>query len=152
MWRYGVCGLALLCVSAPTQETKPTLEAQGKGVQIYTCNVDKGWVFKAPEATLYIGRKKVGSHDAGPRWTWNDGSAVTGKVAKQVPAPNAQNDIPWLVLDATVVEETRGTLSAVKTIRRSDTHGGVAPASGCDAAHGGVVARVPYTATYSFYK
>ena len=47
----------MLGFSACAQETKPALEAQGKGVQIYTCNAEKGWVFQAPEATLYIGSK-----------------------------------------------------------------------------------------------
>lgn len=152
MLHYRVFGLALLCASACAQEVKPALEARGKGVQIYTCNPEKGWVFQAPEATLYLGGKKVGSHGAGPRWTWSDGSAITGKVATQLPAPNAQSDIPWLVLNATDVEGTNGTLSGVKTVRRSDTNGGVTPASGCDAAHAGMVAKVPYTAKYSFYK
>lgn len=143
----------MLGFSACAQETKPALEAQGKGVQIYTCNAEKGWVFQAPEATLYIGSKTtVGSHGAGPRWTWIDGSAITGRVATQLPAANAKSDIPWLILHATDVEGTSGTLSGVKTVRRSETHGGVAPVSGCDAAQAGTVTEVPYTATYSFYK
>jgi hypothetical protein len=36
-------------------------------------------------------------------------------------------------------------------IRRSDTHGGAAPATGCDTKHLGAISRVPYTAVYSFY-
>lgn len=153
MLHYGMFGaLALLCASASAQEVSPALEAQGRGVQIYTCDAEKGWIFKAPEATLYIDGKTVGTHGAGPRWTWNDGSAITGKVESQLPAPNAQSDITWLVLQATNVGGAGGALSGVKTVRRSDTHGGVAPATGCDAAHAGVAVRVPYTATYSFYK
>ena len=152
MKHYGVFGLVALCLPAAAQTMKPALEARGKGVQIYACNAEKGWVFQAPQATLYVGNKTVGSHGAGPRWTWTDGSAITGKVLTQLPAPNPKRDIPSLTLQATDVEGTRGTLTGIKTVSRSDTHGGVAPASGCDATHDGAVAKVPYTATYSFYR
>jgi hypothetical protein len=42
-------------------------------------------------------------------------------------------------------------MARAEFIRRSDTHGGIAPATGCDAKHLNTVSRVPYTATYTFY-
>ena len=36
-------------------------------------------------------------------------------------------------------------------IQRLDTAGGVAPSTGCDAAHEGTEARVDYSANYDFY-
>ena len=39
-----------------------------------------------------------------------------------------------------------------KGVLRIATNGGVAPAQGCDEAHSGQEARVPYTATYVFLK
>ena len=42
-------------------------------------------------------------------------------------------------------------MTKVEFIRRSDTHGGIAPPAGCDAQHLNVTADVPYTATYTFY-
>ena len=42
-------------------------------------------------------------------------------------------------------------LAHVTYVRRSDTHGGMPPAT-CDAHHLGAVARVPYAAVYTFYK
>ena len=141
--------LALFQASAANQE--PVLTALGKGVQIYACTADKGWVFQAPEATLYQGDRAVGKHSAGPRWTWADGSAVTGKVITSTPAPDPGRDVPWLTLGVIAVPGGTGVLSTVVTVKRTDTHGGVAPAGGCDVAHVGDLARVPYSATYSFY-
>ena len=151
MLRYGLIGFALLQASATAPAAKPPLVAVGKGVQIYVCSADKGWVFQAPEATLYIDGKVVGSHGAGPRWTWKDGSAVTGKLVTSTPAPDAARDIPWLTLNATAAG-TGGALSGTTTVRRTETQGGVAPSDGCDAAHQDVVSNVPYTAMYSFYR
>ncbi len=42
-------------------------------------------------------------------------------------------------------------MTKVEFIRRSDTHGGIAPLTGCDSQHLNISARVPYTATYTFY-
>lgn len=43
-------------------------------------------------------------------------------------------------------------MSEVTYIQRLDTQGGLAPATGCDAAHEGATARIGYTATYYFYR
>jgi hypothetical protein len=45
----------------------------------------------------------------------------------------------------------QGLLSNVDFINRIDTHGGLAPESGCDANHPGAEKRVPYSADYVFY-
>jgi hypothetical protein len=42
-------------------------------------------------------------------------------------------------------------MTQVKFIRRSDTRGGIAPTTGCDAQHLNATSRVPYTAIYTFY-
>jgi hypothetical protein len=123
------------------------------GVQIYACQATStgfGWVFQAPEATLYDCRGRVaGKHFAGPTWQANDGSTVVGaKVAAFTVDPSS---IPWLLLQA-ASHTGDGRMSEVSYIQRLSTSGGVAPASGCDAAHVGDVARVDYTATYFFYE
>jgi Protein of unknown function (DUF3455) len=123
------------------------------GVQIYTCSVvgaGYGWVFKAPEANLY-GRHGhvVGTHYAGPTWEAKDGSTVVGaKLAAATPDPTA---IPWLLLGA-VSHAGDGRMTKITFIQRLETTAGLAPATGCDAASVGSLARVPYTATYFFYK
>ncbi len=128
--------------------------ASGRGVQIYECTRQGNrlqWTFKAPEATLVSPTgATVGSHDAGPTWTWNDGSAVRGTLAQTKAAPNA-GSIPWLLLSASAASETPGVLSHVTWVRRSATQGGVAPEAGCAAGQEHERLRVPYSATYTFY-
>src|SRR3954469_15866709 len=127
------------------------LEVPATGVQIYTCGKnDAGawaWTFKAPEAGLFdTGKKQIGKHYAGPTWEALAGGKVVGAVKANAPAPEA-GAIAWLLLDIKSSEGT-GPFNQAKGILRVSTHGGVAPAQGCDAAHAGEEARVPYTATY----
>jgi hypothetical protein len=131
------------------------LEVPATGVQIYTCGKsDAGawtWVFKAPEAALFDTQKKqIGRHYAGPTWEALAGGKVVGAVKASAPAPEA-GAIPWLLLDIKS-SEGAGVFNQAKGILRVSTHGGVAPAQGCDEAHSGSEARVPYTATYLFLK
>ena len=41
-------------------------------------------------------------------------------------------------------------MAQVVWVQRVRTRGGLAPSGGCDPAHLGAVARVPYAATYCF--
>jgi hypothetical protein len=146
----------LLAASDPTVPStgRPALTALGTGVQIYACQKQATyiWVFHAPEATLTaIGTgETLGTHSAGPTWTWKDGSSITGKVAQKLVASN-HKDIPWLLLEAHSGSAIEGAFSPVIWIRRSDTQGGQAPATECDAEHAGTTVRVPYHATYTFF-
>jgi hypothetical protein len=160
------CGLAIAPAAAqtPTLDELPAalkpaglsvyLEVPATGVQIYTCGKnDAGastWVFKAPEAQLFDAQKKqIGKHYAGPTWEALAGGKVVGAVkANAAGEPGA---IPWLLLDIKSSEGS-GVFNQAKGILRVSTHGGVAPAQGCDAGHAGQEARVPYTATYLFLK
>jgi len=147
----GVAHAADPLVPAP-QGAPVLLEVAADGVQIYACEA-KGqgfeWAFKAPEATLFDAKGlQVGTHFAGPSWKAADGSLVVGEVAGRADAP-AGGAIPWLLLRAKS-KEGSGVLSTVAFIRRVDTKGGIAPASGCDAAHNGAQARVRYYALYQF--
>src|SRR5215471_9194336 len=131
------------------------LEVPATGVQIYTCGKnDAGaptWVFKAPEATLSDTQKKqIGKHYAGPTWEALAGGKVVAGAKGNAPAPEA-GAIAWLLLEVKSSEGS-GVFNQAKAVLRVSTHGGVAPAQGCDAAHAGEVARVPYTATYLFLK
>ncbi|HXN33401.1 MAG TPA: DUF3455 domain-containing protein [Polyangiaceae bacterium] len=123
------------------------------GVQIYACQATAtgfGWVFQAPEATLFDRHGRVaGKHFAGPTWEGNDGSTVVGsKIAAFTVDPAS---VPWLLLQA-ASHTGAGRMSDVTFIQRLETSGGVAPATGCDADHAGDVARVDYTATYYFFE
>jgi hypothetical protein len=129
---------------------KLILVARGEGVQIYTCTKDADWVWNltAPEATLFDEKHHaIGKHSAGPTWRLDDGSEVRGQKLESKPQPGT---IPWLILSARSTGG-KGRLSQVDAVRRAETQGGLAPATGCDAQHSGVEVRVPYSATYSFF-
>jgi hypothetical protein len=136
----------------PPASQHAILTTTGKGVQIYTCQqsaTGPQWIFQAPKATLIdASGKPVATHGAGPIWISHDGSTVKGEVLQKTsPDPTA---IPWLLLNASATTGS-GIMSRVEFIRRSDTHGGNAPATGCDAQHLNTTSRIPYTATYTFY-
>lgn len=142
-------------LKAPADQTL-SLEAHAKGVQIYECKASKAdpkafeWTFKAPEAELYDGAgARIGKHFAGPTWESTDESKVVGAVKAKDDGPDP-GAIPWLLLGAASSSDT-GVLGRTLSIQRLETKGGKAPATGCDAAHAGSEARVPYTATYDFY-
>ncbi len=138
-------------IAAPPSE-KLAVQAQGVGVQIYGCTQSGtaySWILKAPEAKLVDdGGKTIGRHFAGPTWRLDDGSEVKGKVQASQPAAGA---IPWLKLLA-VSTGGEGRLSQVDMVLRTDTKGGVAPTSGCDAMHANAEVRVDYSATYRFFR
>ena len=139
--------------TSPPPSQHPILTVTGKGLQIYTCQQSAAgpqWVFQAPEATLIdASGSPVGTHGAGPIWKSNDGSSVKGDLLQKSSSPEATS-IPWLLLKA-VNPSGSGIMTRVEYIRRSDTHGGAVPTTGCDAQHLDTLARVPYTATYTFY-
>ena len=158
------------CASAPVQVPKDLpaslnppagqsvfLEALASGVQIYECAPKSDqpssfeWAFRAPEATLVdrAGRS-LGKHYAGPTWESIDGSTVVGEVKARDPGPSP-SAIPWLLL-AGKSTTGAGVLSQTKSIQRVQTVGGVAPSQSCTSANASQVSRVPYTATYYFYR
>jgi hypothetical protein len=152
----------ILCIAPAAAAQSPTepppsqhaiLTVTGKGVQIYTSQQAAAapqWVFQAPEATLLnAAGNTVGTHAAGPVWRSNDGSTVKGDLLQKGASPEP-GAIPWLLLKASTTTGS-GVMTRVEFIRRSDTHGGIAPTTGCDAQHLTAVTRVPYTATYTFY-
>jgi hypothetical protein len=139
----------------PTAHVRFTV--QGRGVQVYQCTAQAGsvaWIYQSPEAVLLdpATKQQVGTHSAGPTWTWSDGSSIIGTVLQKSPAPDAAS-IPWLLLATKPAGETNGALSSIAFVRRSDTQAGTAPATGCDAkaAAEATMIRVPYVATYTFY-
>jgi hypothetical protein len=134
--------------------TEVVLVAHASGSQIYTCQAGTdgkfGWTLKAPQAELRDRNDQViGEHTAGPTWKLKDGSAVTGKAAARADSPDA-NSIPWLLVNV-VSHSGKGLLDSVTTIQRVNTHGGKAPADGCDASRHDAETKSSYTADYYFY-
>jgi hypothetical protein len=131
------------------------LEALGTGVQIYECaqsaDLTYQWAFKAPEASLASrSGQTLGKHYAGPTWESIDGSTVVGVVKARDPGPDSAA-IPWLLLAAKATTGA-GTFAATRSIQRVATVGGAAPAEACADRNLKQVARVPYQATYYFYR
>lgn len=133
------------------------LEALATGVQIYEC-VSKPdapstyeWAFRSPEAALddRLGRT-LGRHYAGPTWEALDGSTVVGETQARDPGPNP-SAIPWLLLRAKATTGG-GTFGQARSIQRLQTVGGAAPSGPCSATNAKQIARVPYAATYYFYR
>jgi hypothetical protein len=145
------------------------LHYRGIGFQIYGCLADAGvdagvdagadagpttygWVFKAPDATLYDATyAPAGLHGVGPSWTAGDGSVLTARALAQVDSP-LPDAIPWLLLKEFSVAGDPGQLSDIAIVQRLNTAGGKAPpATGCDATNVNTMTRVPYSADYYFY-
>jgi hypothetical protein len=162
-WAGGALGVILFASAASGQEVPAALQTaageqlvvrvHAKGDQIYSCKVDGAqalWTLKAPEAQLFDkDGKAFGKHFAGPSWEASDGSRVVGKAAANVASPDADS-IPWLLVKV-VSRAGEGVLARVASIQRINTKGGKAPASGCDAGHGGQEVRVAYSADYLFF-
>jgi Protein of unknown function (DUF3455) len=132
------------------------MEALASGVQIYECAPKTNqpstfeWSFRAPEAAL-VDRAghSIGKHYAGPTWEF-DGSTVVGEVTSRDPGPD-KSAIPWLLLTAKSTSGS-GLFSQTRSIQRVKTSGGSAPAQACTSENAKQVSRVPYTATYYFYR
>jgi hypothetical protein len=134
--------------------TEVVLLAHASGSQIYTCQAGTdgkfSWILKAPEAELRDrNNNMIGEHSAGPTWTLKDGSAVTGKASAHVDSPDS-GSVPWLLINV-VNHSGKGLLDNVTAIQRVHTHGGKAPADGCDASHRDAETKSSYTADYYFY-
>jgi hypothetical protein len=151
-------GSAFAGVSIPEQIKvpagySPVLTVHAKGDQIYQCTVNKSeysWETQAPDAKLFDDQGNiVGNHTAGPLWEYKEGSQVVGKVLKKIDMTPG-SAISWLLVEV-VSHKGEGLFSNVSYINRINTHGGLAPSSGCDANHLGGEKRVSYTADYVFY-
>ncbi len=136
---------------------KLLVRAEAKGVQIYKSVEGKDgmleWALEAPLADLFNGEgEKLGFHYEGPSWEGMDGSKVTRdkeQAVQMAAAPNAQEDIPWLLIKVQANGDKQGTFNQVLYIQRVNTTGGKAPAEAPIRA--GTKVGVAYRATYYCY-
>jgi hypothetical protein len=152
---------------------KAFLEGDAVGTQDYVClpsGSGFAFTFFGPQATLFNDHhKQIITHflspnpfeNGTPRVTWQDSrdtSTVWAVVIAQSsdPAFVAPGAIPWFLLKVVGAQDgpTGGdTLSETTFIQRLNTHGGVAPSTGCTLSTDvGKIALVPYTAAYFFFK
>lgn len=158
---------------------KPFLEGHAFGTQNYVCLPSAGsttgfaFALFTPEATLLDDAdEQIITHFFSPNPNPADGGAIRAAWqhsrdastvwAKVIHNPStdplfvAPNSVPWLLLQEVGVQAgpTGGdVLTQTTFVQRVNTHGGVAPSTGCSApADVGNKAFVPYTADYYFYK
>jgi hypothetical protein len=150
-----VCPAGVPATLLPPANESIKSKVNAVGVQTYMCSSNKDgafvWTFVAPQANLFNDDgKMIGTHFIGPTWQGNDGSSVVGKkVAAFAADPTA---VPWLLLTAVSHGTEAGRFDDVSSIQRLSTVGGNAPADGCDQAHAGALANIPYSAEYVFYR
>lgn len=133
-------------LAGPGEQTALILSATG--VQVYECHARAAgrppeWLVREPRAELFLAGRRVGHHYAGPTWEHEDGSAVIGRNAARVEAPEP-GDIPWLRLDV-ATRRGAGAFGEVVAVQRVNTRGG-ALAGPCSEA--GRVSEVPYSSDY----
>jgi len=144
-------------LEAPAGETI-YLVANGAGVQIYECALKASqssqysWTLHSAEATLSESSgNSVGKHYyPGPTWESTDGSSFVSEVKARDPGPD-KTAIPWLLLGTKSTSGT-GSFSTTTSMQRIGTVGGVAPSVTCDATNQRQLVRVPYSATFYFYR
>jgi hypothetical protein len=124
------------------------LEAFASGVQLYECAPSGQWRAKGAQAEL-VDRdgRKVGVVAPGPTWEARDGGKVTGELQAREPGRTGE-DLDWALFRASSAPRG-GLFGRASSVQRMDTAGGRAPAGECAQ---GAQARVPYRATYYFYR
>ena len=136
----------------PPEGVLAVLRLRGRGNQIFRCEARAGafaWVFRLPEAELADDQGRVIVHH-GANYTFEhvDGSRVVGTIVGYERAA-ARNAITSVLLSARAFG--KGALGEVSWIQRIDTQGGMPPPA-CDALQEGKVLRVPFSATFVFYR
>jgi hypothetical protein len=147
-------GPVFAAVAAAVAAPVPAQEYTGRGAQVYRCEANgaaPSWQLLGPDAHLYAaGGKIVARHFYGPSWQANDGSEIKGEVLVANASPEGPSNAPWLVLRV-VSEQGQGIFAQVRTVTRTDTHGGNTPTQACTVANEGTTVKVPYLARYIFF-
>jgi hypothetical protein len=141
---------------APPAGAAVVREVQAGGAQVYACRQTPAgayqWTLVGPNAILInADGTSFGTHSPGPTWTAADGSAITGDGAHPLAAVKRSEGVPALLL-AVASSTGTGVLNGVRFVQRSDTAGGFAPTTGCDASHLNATAAKHYSAVYTFYR
>ena len=141
-----------ICSTLQVDEgNKLAFHVYARGVQIYKWS-GTSWVFDSPVASLFAEPGffgEVGTHYVGPRWESKSGSKVRAARVSGTGCRPDPTAIEWLLL-ARVESSGPGIFEKVTFIQRTNTKGGVAPATPGTTV--GEVAEVPYTAEYYFYR
>ncbi len=137
---------------ATPEGTTAVLRLHGHGAQIFQCEPQGGsgrWKYRLPEAELLDDKGAlVVRHGANLSFEHVDGSRLVSEIVDHVPAPS-ENSLPWLLLSTRSFGS--GALAGITHVQRTQTTGGMPPAS-CGAAQFNQVLRVPFTAEFVFLR
>jgi hypothetical protein len=140
---------------ASAQE-EPAFVLSANGIHLYECKPRAtdpnaySWYFVVPDATLRDSGGERARHAAVNQWdSTSDRSTVSGVLTAM--QPTTPGNLPWALIRA-IPGAADGMFAGVTSIQRVNTSGGVAPATGCDAASAGSEVRVNFSADYYFYK
>ena len=141
---------------SPPPDTTVVREVQAGGAQVYACRPTATgqfkWTLTGPKALLINDDgTDFGTHSAGPTWTALDGSTIVADGAHPLAKIDRPQSVPALLLKVASAHG-EGALGGVRFVRRADTEGGAAPASGCDATHVNATTASHYSAVYTFYR
>lgn len=158
------CLLAIpLALSACSTFQKPTIEApqdsiavmqlEASGEQIFQCSRDmKGWFwrFETPNAYLFdpATNQALAKHGYRFSFTHNDGSTIYTRIIRV--GENDGKNIPE-ALFSVIEHKNNGRLGNVRYVLRTKTSGGM-PTRSCTEARKDQWLKVPFEATYTFYR
>ena len=137
-------------IIAPSSNEVLSLEASGE--QIFQCSRDsQGWYWKflTPNAYLFDPQSNQAVIKHGYRFGFahNDGSKLSARIIK---VHRNGKDLPQ-ALFLTQSSAHPGALHKIRYVQRTNCQGGL-PKTQCTAKQKGEILRVPFSATYTFFR
>lgn len=153
------CG-SLLTPSGPTDPMAPeggvlmsTLTAAG--TQQFQCAADKQgrwWKFIAPDVELRDAAGHVVAHQGADFiFRASDGSVASAKIVKWDKHPKSAENLRDVLFQTTARGKKSGLMTGVRWVSRTEGKGGQ-PLAACSPSQLGSTMKIPFTATYRFYR
>lgn len=154
---FGLAGCAalesLMNPLTPSDGASAAFVLSGQGVQLFQCTSDAAgryWRFIAPDTRLTDAQGRlVARQGSDGSFFAEDNSALSAKIvryAQDSPAEDLRD-----LLYQTSPRGKQGVLSDIVYVKRSNGKGGV-PLTRCSPSQLGSTLKVPFTATYTFYR
>lgn len=138
---------------SPGADSSAAFVLTGEGVQQFQCTADANgrfWKFITPQAQLRDRQGRVVARQGSEgSFFATDGSILAAKIEKYAEKSTAGN-IRDLVY-RTTSRGKQGMLTGITHVKRSEGKGGV-PLTRCSPSQLGATLKVPFTATYTFYR
>lgn len=138
---------------SPGADSSAAFVLTAKGVQQFQCTADANgryWKFITPQAELTDGEGRVVARQGSEgSFFAKDGSILAAKIEKYADkaTPGNLRDLVY----RTTSRGKEGMLTGITHVKRTDGKGGV-PLTRCSPSQLGATLKVPFTATYTFYR